>query len=147
MTAAHIRNTTSGFKFFLHPSQRRNPQRGQVRSIPWPKETSCAYEKIWMMFAPEHAAAIAKVTFNALDCLVHCLHNEKTTPHKKWTVLVRESNRLFRREAVLACSGIVVDVTAGSLIEKPLSDVAFVCIGFLGKLSGCGGAGFGHCPV
>ena len=56
-----------------------------MRGVTWSEKTLRAYEEIWIMFSPEHAATVLERILNARDCRRHSFNNIETAAHKERT--------------------------------------------------------------
>src|SRR5215510_4691067 len=100
-----------------------------------------------MMFAPEHATAIAEVTLDSFRSLGHGLNYKEATADIKRTMFVRQGCRLFGRETVFSGCSVIFCVATGGLINQPFADIAFVSVGSLGQLGGSEWTSFDHCLI
>src|SRR5436190_14316989 len=108
------------------------------------KESFGADKQIGMMFSPKHSTAIAEVRLDTLDRLRHCFDHVEAATYKERTVLIRQCNGLFWREAVLSSCGVVVHVTSSGLINQPFFYISFVRVGLLRQFGGRYGASVGN---
>src|SRR6266850_8617038 len=105
-----------------------------MRRIAGPEKLFGTDEEIGIVLAPKHAAAFAKMIFDARHRAGHGLDHKESAADIERAVLVRQSDRLFGRQVVPARSRVILNIAAGSLIDEPFTNVAFVGVSSLGQL-------------
>ena len=146
-SAANVRHFRSGLQLRFDVAERRNPFTDQVRAIVGTKETFGAREQPVIVFVPTDSVAGAE-GFRDFWLVFHARRNDfEKSREKNGARLVRQSERLFRRQCVASGGGVVGDESSGGLRCEPFANVPLGCSSFLREFGRSHRSGAGHCFV
>ncbi len=139
VAAADVRHARPRLELLRHAVERGKPARHQVLPVPGTKERLRSGEQAVIVLAPRQAAAAPECFGQAILIREERREDVVRAQQVELALLVRERDRLLRRDGVSPGRIVVAHVTAGGLIAEPLADHPGLGPGSLGELSRRGG--------
>ena len=147
MTAADVGDPRARMQLRLDALERRDPGAHQVRVVARPEEPLGALEQAVMVLVPADALAAAERLAD-LRPVVHGRRDElEGSGERRRAVVLRQHERVLRRQRVATGLAVVADVPARRLRVQPLADVPLGRCGRVGELGRGHRAGAVHRAV